>query len=856
MRKLLVIIWLMTLTVLAGAGPAIPRPVKIVQPDGSTIVVRIHGDEYFSWYTSEDGRTVYEMGEDKWLRPSSMHSVKQKLALRPRAHIGSWGNNGNGLGNRHIPVFLVEFSDFFFQEGAATYFNRALNEQGFSDNGQYGSVNDYYVDASYGLFTPEFDVYGPIRLERSYYEKVDGDSIRNFLKAAMALTEAMIELDPSVDFSGYDYDNDGYIDSACLICPGMDQSWGGGPDAIWGHQGGLQNNHQLPNDILNRTYDGKKVNTYFYSSEIHWDGVSFCTIGEFCHEFGHSIGLPDLYDVDSEQNGNARNPHYWDIMANGPYKQCPPSMSALERYLLGYIKELEPIDPRQGTVVIPGLDSGKAYILPTLSENEFFLFETRNGLGWDSDAPSGLLVYHIDASLNQFQGTNAAERWNVNGINCYSDHPCCYIVSPDQYSEFYETTFYLDTWRSWTFPTSDYPNSGGYYCTERELKDWSGNVAYRLENIQYDKASNQASFDVTVQGQVITGFVRDKDGNPIQDAAVFLSSASSRSMRKSITRKSVQSEALAWTTTTSDGQYTFKTDSSMPENLVITVFGRDCLPQEAFVEGHYASRDFTLESVFIESSTSTLSLSDLHLAQQWGIGSRTNYTVAQKFSASMLKDYAGKLVKHIKFGYYPSCDELWVFIDAGKDNRVLVQQVPDKGKLVTDVELSSNFVIPQGQDIYVGYMIKTNYEDYPVVTDNGPAVRGGFLIYNGFSTTEAGGDKWGEPAFDWGWDCGNAVIVLTLEDYVQIDGRATLADFGISYIEAPSDQLHAGDSFPLKLVQSPAVNVGWVRWFVDGKETSDDSVTLSAGEHTIKAEMIILGSSIDSDTVELTVNVL
>ena len=848
MRKLLVVIWLMTLTVLAGAGPAIPRPVKMVQPDGSTIVVRIHGDEYFSWYTSEDGRTVYEMGEDKWLRPSSMHSVRQKRTVRPKAQMGYWGNNGNGLGNRRIPVILVEFSDKYFQDGAVIYFNRALNEPGFSENGQYGSVKDYFTEASYGLFTPTFDVYGPVRLERSFYERITGDGEKNFLKASTSLLEAMVKLDPSVDFSGYDYDNDGAMDTVCLICPGVDQAAGGGADAIWSHRAFLQNYYQISSDLRNRTFDGKKVNIYTYSSELHRDWSSFNGIGSFAHEFGHSIGLPDLYDQDYEDNGKARTPSAWNLMAYGDSKQFPPSMSAFERYLLGYIKELEPLDPQLGTISIPGLDSGKAYILPASTENEYFLFETRSGNGWDSNSPSGLLVYHIDASLNPVGNSTAADIWNLNSINSYGDHPCCYILSPTDWGE--------DNWIFWTFPTSDFYPGYSYEVTDYVLSDWSGIDGYMLENISYDKLANQASFNVTVRGQTISGYVLDKDGNPFPDAAVFLSSAASRNMRRSITRRSVQSEALAWTTTDSNGKYTLLTDSGMPEDLVITVFGRDCLPQEATVKGHFAAKNFKLESVFIESSTSTLSLSDLHLAQQWGIGSRTNYTVAQKFSASMLKDYAGKLVKHIRFGYYPSCDELWVFIDAGKDNRVLVQQVPDKGNLVTDVELSSNFVIPQGQDIYVGYMIKTNYEDYPVVTDNGPAVRGGFLIYNGFSTTEAGGDKWAEPAFDWGWDCGNAVILLTLEDYVQIDGRATLADFGISYIEAPSGQLHAGDNFPLKLVQSPAVNVGLVRWFVDGKETSDDSVTLSAGEHTIKAEMTILGSSIDSDTVELTVNVL
>ncbi len=842
----------MTLTVLAGAGPAIPRPVKMVQPDGSTITLRIHGDEYFSWYTSEDGKTVYEQGEDKWWRPSSPSALRAKRSRRPRAQIGYWGNNGNGFGNKHIPVLMVEFSDKSFKDGAADYFVRALNEEGFSDNQQHGSVKDYYTEASYGLFVPEFDLYGPVRLERSYYDGVNNDSNKNILKASMMVLEAMVKLDSSVDFSGYDYNNDGFLDTVCLIVPGVDQSEGGDGYSIWAHQGLIQNHYQISSDLRNKTFDGKKVSRYTCSSELDGDWTSFEGIGAFAHEFGHSIGLPDLYDQDGEENGTSRTPSYWSLMANGSNRLFPTRMSAFERYLLGYIKELEPLPAQQETISIPGLDSGKAYILPASSENEYFLFETRSGDGWDTYSPSGLLVYHVDASLNQVHDTNAAAIWELNAINAYGDHPCYYILSP--------STDVQDNWYFWTFPTSDfYPNylTDIYNVTEYELNDWSGVAGYRLENIRYDKASNVASFNLKVQGQVISGYVRDKDGNPFPDAVVYLSSASSRSVRKSITRRSVQSEALASAITDSNGHYALSLEKDMPEDLVVTVFGKDCIPAEAFVSGHFATRNFTLESVFIEPESGSLSLWNGSLTQQWGIGSRTNYTVAQKYSASMLAEHVGKLIKRIKFSYYPSCDELWVFIDVGKDRRVMVQQISDGGAgFVRDVELSSPFEIPSGEDIYAGYMIKTNYADYPVLTDSGPALPGGFLIYNGFSLSEPGGSKWAEPAIDWGWECGNAAITLTVEDYVQLDGRATLADFGISYIEAPSGQLHAGDSFPLKLVQSPVVNVSLVRWFVDGKETSDDSVTLSAGEHTIKAEMTILGSSIDSDIVELTVNVL
>ena len=45
------------------ARPAYPGMVKLTQPDGSTIMVRIHGDEWGHWMTDASGKVI-EMGED------------------------------------------------------------------------------------------------------------------------------------------------------------------------------------------------------------------------------------------------------------------------------------------------------------------------------------------------------------------------------------------------------------------------------------------------------------------------------------------------------------------------------------------------------------------------------------------------------------------------------------------------------------------------------------------------------------------------------------------------------------------------------------------------------------------------
>ena len=43
------------------AVPATPYPVKVTQPDGSELTVRLNGDEFYHFYTTDDGYTVFDV---------------------------------------------------------------------------------------------------------------------------------------------------------------------------------------------------------------------------------------------------------------------------------------------------------------------------------------------------------------------------------------------------------------------------------------------------------------------------------------------------------------------------------------------------------------------------------------------------------------------------------------------------------------------------------------------------------------------------------------------------------------------------------------------------------------------------
>ena len=65
-------------------------------------------------------------------------------------------------------------------------------------------------------------------------------------------------------------------------------------------------------------------------------------IGLFCHEFSHTLGLPDIYALDEEaKNQNDQGMEFWDLMDGGTEVRngrVPASYLAWEREVMGWMK--------------------------------------------------------------------------------------------------------------------------------------------------------------------------------------------------------------------------------------------------------------------------------------------------------------------------------------------------------------------------------------------------------------------------------------------------------------------------------------------------------------------------------------
>lgn len=339
-------------------------------------------------------------------------------------------------GQPNYLAILVQFKDVSFTlEEPASLFEGMLNGQGFDYEGATGSVADYYSDNSFGRYRPSFDVYGPVTLEgrmRDYGRDVieHGERVRD-VAPEWAVLEACRQLDEDVDFSAYDADGDGFADLVVVIYAGYDQAAGGKADAIWSQQWNMQNYDE--EEIKDASFDGVRLAQYITTPELQGaEGEALASIGPLCHEMGHFLGLPDFYDTDGAQEGNAGGLYAFSLMGRGLYNNgghTPPSLNAVEKSLLGWLEEAALPELPKGDV---RLASGDAYVSHTQTEGEYFLYEFRSGTGWDAPLPKGLVIYHVDRSQRTVGDRTALQLWedwrDRNAVNARAAHPCFRLV--------------------------------------------------------------------------------------------------------------------------------------------------------------------------------------------------------------------------------------------------------------------------------------------------------------------------------------------------------------------------------------------------------------------------------------------
>ena len=232
----------------------------------------------------------------------------------------------SATGEPHVLTILVEFRNIRFTlEEPKTLLSELLNTQ----------VNAYFKENSGGRFSPVFDVYGPVLLDKPIAaygkDRMENGERLGDIAPERALFEACGQLDEEVDFASYDADEDGILDLVLFFYAGYDQAVGAQADAIWSHHADVRTCEDQ--EVLDARFDERGLGYYFCTSELRGtEGTQAVGMGPVIHEMGHALGLPDLYDTDGAKNGLTGGMYQFSVMADGLYNKqgvAPPQLLAL-----------------------------------------------------------------------------------------------------------------------------------------------------------------------------------------------------------------------------------------------------------------------------------------------------------------------------------------------------------------------------------------------------------------------------------------------------------------------------------------------------------------------------------------------
>lgn len=397
--------------------------------------------------------------------------VVEKDSIPAQVSLKSLKINSNGEFNGL--VILAEFSDTPFTVSNPSHrFWSMLNIEGYGYQKAHGSARDYFIANSDSLFFPSFDIIGPVRLFKpmKYYGQ-NGDNGEEIHAGEMVMETCRLA-SSEIDFSKYDNNNNGLVDMVYIFFASYSENENQNhKEYIWSHAGNITDSCLI--------LDNKTIGRYACSSEYIGkdtdDKPQMATIGIFCHEFSHILGLPDFYNT---QSGSGLTPGSLSMMDRGNYLdkgRCPAGYSAFEREYVGWmnIPTFEPAD----TIITISLTSVSNYTnrdaalctfkIAVPDTKEYFYFENRQAEKWDRYLPgTGLLIYHVDLSDENV--------WDRNEVNTNASHPNYKLIRSGVYAK--------TDYKCVPFPGEDNK------ITFSPPPSWNGgNAGFELQNIRESK---------------------------------------------------------------------------------------------------------------------------------------------------------------------------------------------------------------------------------------------------------------------------------------------------------------------------------------------------------------------------------
>mgnify|MGYP003294386938 FL=1 len=452
MKKLMIILLCINIYFGTFAEPAYPIMRKVIQPNGDSISISLHGDEYASWYENDKGDVIALNNENCWVYVSAengnkiltnqivsqtsmpvninrdsvfnfIHKKRINNYLEGRdvseVQINTRASTGKDTplpttGVQKILTVLVQFPDVKFQNqtGIKNLVTNMMNQSNYKHPGQYnitGSLRDFYLQASYNQLDIRTTVIGPYTVShnKAYY----GDTIgnKNDIRPQELAKEVMEKIVSDIDVSQFDNNNDGWVECIHILFAGYAQNdiWGyGDVDDIWPHMSLL---------LDSVSGDGVKMSRYIMTPELN--GAHYRGVGTICHELGHILGAPDFYN---SENDNFKGTGQFDLMASGSWNgdifaTSPAQPNPyIKTEIFGWTNAIELSGNDKLYTLRPSeLRDNSIYKLSTSTSGEYYLLENRQ----QKHLPGkGLIIYHVNSDIEHFISTkevNASHPQNL-----------------------------------------------------------------------------------------------------------------------------------------------------------------------------------------------------------------------------------------------------------------------------------------------------------------------------------------------------------------------------------------------------------------------------------------------------------
>ncbi len=333
-----------------------------------------------------------------------------------------------------IPVVLVSYTDAPLAYAGAD-FDLALFDT--TQATPTGSVHDYYDWVSSNRISVVGRVVATVALphDKLYYGYNSFGLSRTSTphNSAGLVIDALNACAAQVQWSDFDLDRDGFVDMLWVVHAGLPGE--AAPDrfnndlwsitsrlsTFWSGTGAYQTPEHVPGSLTQHM----RIDRFTILPELSYFAPGQRSeIGVYCHEFGHALGLPDLYDT---RDGGTTNsgPGNWSLMGTGAYggdghsPEYPAHLGAWPTLFLGWTQVLAPTEDTP--VVLPPLGIGNQVLQLSFqgeANPEHFLVEARRQAGFDRNLPAGgLVVYHVnDAVIGQGIQSNSVNSGAVPGL--------------------------------------------------------------------------------------------------------------------------------------------------------------------------------------------------------------------------------------------------------------------------------------------------------------------------------------------------------------------------------------------------------------------------------------------------------